>query len=110
MKHSSVIALTALSLLLSACGGGGGSSDTAPPPVVVDNPDVTMALVEPQAYELNGQFAKFKIDRSGASGALSINYSLGGSTDITKGSASADDFQMVYSDGGDVGDRFAACS
>jgi uncharacterized protein (DUF1800 family) len=105
MKHNSIIALAAFSLVLSACGGGGGSSDTTPAPIVVDNPDVTMALVEPQAYELNGQFAKFKIDRSGASGALSVNYSLGGSTDVTKGSASVDDYQMVYSDGGDVGDR-----
>ena len=56
-----------------------------------------------QAYELSNDFAKFIIERSGSSGALSVTFNLSGNTDVTKGSASPEDYKLVYSDGGDVG-------
>ncbi len=107
MSQHSAFVLIIVSALLSACGGGGGGGGSSEDPQtpVVNEPDVSLTLVESRAYELNGQIAKFKIDRAGAAGALTINYSLGGNTDVTKGSASANDYQLVYSDGGDVGDR-----
>ena len=104
MRQYSIKLLVIGSALLSACGGGGGGSEGSQPPVG-DKSAVTLTLIEPQAYELNGQIAKFKVDRTGPSGTLNINYSLGGNADITKGSASADDYQLAYSDGGDVGNR-----
>ena len=97
------IGLIALYATLSACGGGGGSSNPMTPVVVADKPDISISVVEPQAYEASGQFAKFKIDRNGSAGELSINFATGGNSDATKGSASTADYQLFYSDGGEVG-------
>lgn len=105
MMDSRIAVLVILSTLISACGGGGGSAAAPAPVVAVDNPDISISVVEPQAYEQNGQFAKFKIDRTGVAGELSINFASAGNPDVTKGSATADDYQLVYSDGGEVGDN-----
>lgn len=84
-------------LMLLSCGGGDGSVATNPP-VVVNLPEISLTVVRVQAYEKDNRTGKFKIGRSGPSGALSINYVLSGSSDITKGSATLDDYQLTYSD------------
>jgi len=64
MSQHSAFVLIIVSALLSACGGGGGGSSEDPQTPVVNEPDVSLTLVESQAYELNGQIAKFKIARA----------------------------------------------
>jgi uncharacterized protein (DUF1800 family) len=91
-------------LLFTGCGGGGGDNSASDSTPITDtNPSVGLTTLEAAAYEKSNDFAKFIVNRSGTSGALSLTYTLTGSTDITRGSASAEDYQLVYSDGGDVG-------
>lgn len=98
----------AISLLLLGCGGGGSSSTPTPsaPSDPVDPIVVSLTLVDAMAIESNNQIAKFKIDRAGGAGAVSLDYSFSDNPDVTKGTASASDYQLTYSDGGDVGDSF----
>ncbi|MDB4077079.1 DUF1800 family protein [Porticoccaceae bacterium] len=103
MKSS--IAILATTILLIGCGGGGDSSSSAPAtpvqPIVVG-----LSVVTAQAVESNNQIGKFKIVRTGPSNAISVAYELSDNADITKSTASASDYQLTYSDGGDVGAYF----
>jgi uncharacterized protein (DUF1800 family) len=88
--------------LLISCGGGGGSGGSSepitqpnPPP---EKPTVSLSSVTEQAYEKSNQIAKFKLERSSSTSQLSVKYSISGDADITKGSASSNDYQLIYSD------------
>jgi uncharacterized protein (DUF1800 family) len=87
---------------LVGCGGGGGDSGEIAPvePSVV----VSLAAVsgETQAIEASGQFAKFQITRTGPSTAISVGFTVSGNADTAKGSAESTDFELHYSDGGEV--------
>lgn len=110
MNNAKLIFILLFTIFLNGCGGGGGNNsanDSAPvndtPPIAETTPSISLATLEANAYEKSNDFAKFIVSRSGSSGALSLTYSLSGSTDITRGSASSEDYQLVYGDGGDVG-------
>lgn len=99
-------------LTLSACGGGGGddaqpNDPVVPPPVVnpppVTKPTVTISVITELAIEKSNVLAKFQVERSGDSSALAIEYSIG-NDEQGQAQATAEDFTLVYSDGGDVAD------
>jgi hypothetical protein len=95
-----IVLSVALSTLI-ACGGGGnggGNGGVDPDPVV----SISEVTNETQAIEKSGQFAKFQITRSGGGDAVSIGFTLSGNADPAKGSATATDFELHYSDGGAV--------
>ena len=88
---------------LSGCGGGGGNGggnggggDPVPVISMTEVPNETLAI------EASGQVAKFQITRTGGSAAVSAGFTLAGSEDPVKGSATATDFELHYSDGGAV--------
>jgi len=95
-------ALLLSALLLSGCGGGGsgsGSGDSSPPiETPPPLPSVSLSTVTQQAYEQSSQIAKIKLERSSSSAQLKVQYAISGAIDITKGSASSDDYQLTYSD------------
>jgi len=95
-----LVSISCLSLF-AGCGGGGGGDE---PPPVVRTPVVSISEVsgETLAIEKSGQIAKFQISRTGDSAELSIGFSMSGNPDAAKGSATADDFELHYSDGGIV--------
>lgn len=99
-------AVFATTALLVGCGGGGASSTPTPPVVPSEPIVVSLTLVDAKAIESSNQIAKFKIDRTGGNGAVSLEYEFSDNPDITKGTASAGDYQLTYSDGGDVGASF----
>ena len=88
--------------LLISCGGGGGSGGSsepiAQPNPPTEKPTVSLSSVTEQAYEKSNQIAKFKLERNSSTSQLSIKYSISGNADITKGSASSNDYQLIYSD------------
>ena len=89
-------------LTLISCGGGGnggGNGGGGDPVPIVSMSEVTN---ETQAIEESGQFAKFQITRTGGSAAVSVTFTLSGNADPIKGSATATDFELHYSDGGAV--------
>ncbi|WNC69193.1 DUF1800 family protein [Thalassotalea nanhaiensis] len=90
--------------LLCACGGGGSSSTK--PTVKTSLPTISIISIEPTAVEQNSQVAKFKIERSSGTEQLAVSFDVTGHTDITKGSADASDYQLLYADGNIVGDSF----
>jgi len=94
--------------LLAGCGGGGSGGDNTPtPPAAPIKPIVvSLSLVDAEAIESINQIAKFKIDRTGGSAAVSLDYNFIDNPDVTKGTASASDYQLTYSDGGEVGSSF----
>lgn len=104
MKSS--IAILATTTLLIGCGGGGGDSSSSAPATPVQPIVVGLSVVTAQAIESNNQIGKFKIVRTGPSNAISVAYELSDNADITKSTASASDYQLTYSDGGDVGAYF----
>lgn len=67
------------------------------------NPFVTINLITNLAIEKSLQAAQFSIDRSAGTAELSVNFSLSGNSNPVKGSASANDYQLVYADGSSVG-------
>ena len=91
--------------LLAGCGGGGDNTPT-PPAAPVKPIVVSLSLVDAEAIESINQIAKFKIDRTGGSAAVSLDYNFIDNPDVTKGTASASDYQLTYSDGGEVGSSF----
>ena len=101
--------ITLIASLLFACGGGGSSTEnngntpTPTTPSTTQKPQISITTVTQLAIEKSNEFAKFKIERTGDSTALSLQFTTSGNADITKGSASGDDYKLVYSDGGDVG-------
>ncbi|WP_068546814.1 DUF1800 family protein [Thalassotalea crassostreae] len=101
-----LMTLASLSIL-SACGGGGGSSEkevkVAPTPELAT---VSISTLVSIAVEKNNQIAKFKIERDSGNEELTINYQLSGNSDVTKGSASNNDYQLFYADGTAVADNF----
>lgn len=120
-----LISLTTSISMLSACGGGGDSEQTvAPitppvtppvnppvnppvtPPIEPPNPEekakVSVSIITELAIEKSNVLAKFKVERTGDSSALAVQYRLG-NNDESQVLASTDDFTLVYSDGGDVG-------
>ena len=101
----SLIALMATTILLIGCGGGGGSSTSAPAPLAQPI-IVSLTVIAAQAVEQNNQIATFKISRTGGGSAISVAYEFITNADLTKGTASASDYQLAYSDGGDVGAYF----
>ena len=90
---------------LAACGGGGGGDVSGGGSTVADpDPLISIAGVsgETTAIEASGLIAKFEITRSGRSGELSIGFTVTGNPDPIKGSATTADFDLFYSDGGQV--------
>ncbi len=87
--------------MLASCGGSGDSDTTTTP----DAPKAQISIntVVSSAIEKSNQLAKFTVLRQGTTAALNINYSLSGNIDAAKGSASSEDYLLVYSDGGNVG-------
>tara|TARA_B100000768_G_scaffold80580_1_gene76536 strand:+ start:4337 stop:7018 length:2682 start_codon:yes stop_codon:yes gene_type:complete len=100
--------LLSTSLLISCGGGGGGAAESiTQPSLPVPTPTVSLSTITQQAYEKSSQVAKFKLERSSSSAQLRVKYSIGGDSDITKSSASRDDYQLTYSDDKSaVGDSF----
>ncbi len=96
-KSSFVI--VAFSYALTGCGGGSEETPTPSPEKSV----IGITTVTELAIEKSNQLAKFNIQRSGATTAINISYSLNGSSDSAKGSATQADYQLIYSDGGNVG-------
>lgn len=97
------LALSLTLLTLISCGGGGGNGGgngggVDPVPVI----SMSEVMNEAQAIETSGQFAKFQISRTGGSAAVSVAFTLSGNADPVKGSATATDFELHYSDGGAV--------
>ena len=90
---------------LSACGGGGdGASDNVPPTAPAPAPEISLLLVQSQAYEGNQNPAELTINRTGSATALSISYAASGHSDPSLGSASSEDYEMLYDDGSAIGD------
>lgn len=77
--------------------GIGDACDSTPYPAVSIN------VVNSLAIEKSQQLAQFTVSRSSGSAPLSIDYTLAGNSDITKGSASPSDYQLRYADGTAVG-------
>ena len=92
---------------LSACGGGGGGTSPVevitPAPAPAPAPQISITITQNHAFESQQQPAEFRVERSGADKALSISYSLSGNSDSRLGSASTDDYEMLYEDGSSVG-------
>ncbi|NQY63644.1 MAG: DUF1800 family protein [Alteromonadaceae bacterium] len=104
MKSSCKFSLiTLMASLLSACGGSSTEDNDSTPLPTVEKSQISISAFSTLAIEKSNQFAKFNIERTGASTALSLQFTTSGNADTTKGSASVDDFKLVYSDGGDVG-------
>ena len=83
-------------------GSPDGSGDSSADDANLNRPQINVSVVEENAYEKNNQVAKFKIERTGDNHAMAIAFALSGHSDVTKGSATADDYQLRYSDGGTV--------
>ncbi|MGJ8694296.1 MAG: DUF1800 family protein [Thalassotalea sp.] len=101
-----IISITTL-LLLNACGGSGSNTDSTPEPKPtpeVSKSTVSIKTLTDLAIEKNNQWAKFEIKRVGGDNRanLTIAFTRLENSDITKGSATTDDYQLVYSDGGNV--------
>lgn len=67
------------------------------------NPFVSLNVISDLAIEKSQQLAQLSIVRSSGAAEITINYSLAGNPNPVKGSASADDYQLVYADGSLVG-------
>ena len=67
------------------------------------NPFVSLNLMTGLAIEKSQQSAQFKIVRSGGTAGITINFNLSGNSNPVKGSAAANDYQLMYSDGSLVG-------
>ncbi len=106
MRALNLLILSSLFILsVAGCGGGGGdSTSNNPPPAIVEKPTVNFVLVTELAVEKNNTLAKFKVDRTGISGALDIEYNFFSDDTTTMHYASQSDVKLVYSDGGDVGE------
>lgn len=105
MSHIQQIRLyTAIfaSIILTACGSD--NKDEQTPPLNKDEQTTTLSIatVEASAIEKSNQFAKFIISRTDVSKGLQINYTVSGNSDPTKGSASIEDFTLIYSDNNNV--------
>ena len=98
---------SSLFLLLStliSCGGSGTGTDggyggNTPPASVVS---LSVVTGETLAIEKSGQFAKFQISRTGGTAEISVGFGLSGNPDPGKGSATIEDFELQYSDGGAI--------
>jgi uncharacterized protein (DUF1800 family) len=89
---------------LSACGGGGGgASDNIPPMAPAPAPEISLLVVQSQAYEGNQNSAELTINRTGSAAALSISYVTAGHSEPSLGSASSGDYEMLYEDGSAIG-------
>ena len=69
------------------------------------NPFISLSVISDTAIEKSQQAAEVSISRSAGSGGLSINYSISGNPDLTRGSAIPSDYQLVYEDGSAVGQK-----
>jgi uncharacterized protein (DUF1800 family) len=83
-----------------SCGGGGGSSE---PERVISRGEINLQVIEHQAYEANNQAAEITVARSESTSPLSVTYATAGNSDSRLGSASDDDYVLLYSDGTAVG-------
>ena len=88
-----------LILVLQSCGGDSSNKDNESALPIVN---IVSVEGESIAVEKSGQFAKFQIVRTGGVNAISINFNLSGNPLSSKGSATAGDFELHYSDGGSV--------
>ena len=61
---------------------------------------VSISLIDELAIEKSQQAAQFSLQRSSGSAELTIAFSLNGSLDPVKGSASSNDYMLVYADDG----------
>ncbi|TAA47927.1 DUF1800 family protein [Corallincola spongiicola] len=64
---------------------------------------VSISTLTAEAYEQSNDIAKFIVERDSTNGSFALPYLVAGSSDQTEGSASAADYELVYSDGGVVG-------
>jgi hypothetical protein len=100
--HFLVLVISLFSL--SACGGGGGgASDNSPPLAPAPAPEISLLVVQSQAYEGNQTSAELTIKRTGGAAALSISYAVAGNSDSSLGSASSADYEILYEDGSTIG-------
>ncbi|MDB2410496.1 DUF1800 family protein [Pseudomonadales bacterium] len=67
------------------------------------NPFVSINSITSLAIEKSQQAAQFSIDRTAGTAELTVNFNLSGNPNPVKGSASANDYQLVYADGSSVG-------
>ncbi len=67
------------------------------------NPFVSLNVITDLAIEKSQQPAEFHLQRSSGTAEITINFSLAGNSNPVKGSASANDYQLVYADGSEVG-------
>ena len=93
-------------LFVVACGGGESSTPAAPqqpqpqPQPQPVAPLVSISVVNELAVEKGNVLAKLNVERTGDGSALSVSYSI---DDIGIDSATSDDYTLMYSDGGLVG-------
>ena len=66
-------------------------------------PVVSISTSNATAYEKDNVFAKFILARDVSGEALLVNYAVSGSKGNSEGSASSEDYHLVYADGGNVG-------
>ena len=90
---------------LSACGGD-SERDTVYAPVATtvpaEKPTIVISVITELAIEKSNVFAKFKVERTGHSSVLAIDFDF--KSDDSYAHATSEDFTLVYSDGGPVGD------
>ncbi len=67
------------------------------------NPLVSLNMVTDLAIEDNQQSAEFMLTRSSGVAEITINFSVSGNPNPVKGSATTDDYQLIYADGSVVG-------
>mgnify|MGYP001360579804 CR=1 FL=1 len=88
-------------LTLVSCGGGGSASDS--PPTPVSPAEISIQVSQDQAYEATNQAAEIIITRTGNNAALSIPFDSEGNSDSRLGSASSEDYELIYADSSAVG-------
>ncbi len=74
------------------------------------NPFVSLNLVTGLALEKSQQAAQFNVVRSGGAAEITINFNLSGNPNPVKGSAAANDYQLMYADGSVVGQTLTLLS
>lgn len=102
MKFSvKFLAIATLTSQLLSCGGGSDPGANDPQPALKST--ISIHTVSALAIEKSNQLAKFNVQRSGTTSAINISYTISGHSDSAKGSANSADYQLIYSDGGNVG-------
>ena len=69
------------------------------------NPFISLSVLSDKAIEKTQQAATVSVSRSAGSGILNVDYTASGNVDLTKGSASPSDYELIYEDGSPVGEK-----